>query len=79
MSLISPPSRGLPPQHAAQVIITALTTCNRQRCGPSAIAAEMLTRRDGHGSELIAQSWNVPWAATTASAPRAALTQTIWQ
>jgi hypothetical protein len=34
------------------------------------IAAETLTHRDGRGGELVAQSWNVQWAATTAMALR---------
>jgi hypothetical protein len=34
------------------------------------IAAETLTHRDGPGGELVAQNWNVQWAAATAMAPR---------
>jgi Helix-turn-helix of DDE superfamily endonuclease len=34
------------------------------------IAAETLTHRDSHGGWLVAQSWNVQWAATTAIALR---------
>jgi hypothetical protein len=38
-------------------------------------AGEMLTRRDGDGSELIAQSWDAKWAAAMARSTRGAYTQ----
>jgi hypothetical protein len=49
-----------PPQ--ANIRRSALSTC--------VIAAETLTHRDSHGGELVAQSWNVQWAAATAIALR---------
>jgi hypothetical protein len=48
--------------------IAAIAKAPRQEesAVPGAIVAETLTHHDGHGGELVAQSWNVEWAAMTA-------------
>jgi len=51
---------------------TGVTRSFRRVADPPAfrLSCEPLTHRDGRGGELVAQSWNAQWAATTAIALR---------